>query len=97
MRENGKNVRLTQQAHILCSEKAEDCNTSMKAVASEAIFLLVRGEDRDKEQQASMEIYKKRIEILSKRAQDNMRLALGTFVLGAITGGVLMFFIGAAL
>ena len=90
-------VRLTTQAHILCSEKAEDYNTSMKAVASEAIFLLVRGEDRDKEQQAAIEIMEKRGAILLKRIQDNRYAAFGTFVLGAIAGGVLMFFIGVML
>ena len=51
----GTTVRLTKQAHILCSEKAEDFKTSMKAVASEAIFLLVRGKDRDEEQRAHIE------------------------------------------
>lgn len=93
----GKNVRLTDQAHILCSEKAEDCKTSMKAVASEAIFLLVKGEDRDKEQQASIEIYKKRVAVLSKRIQDNRYAAFGTFVLGAVASGCAMFFVGVML
>ena len=87
-------VRLTTQAHILCSEKAGEYNTSMKAVASEAIFLLVRGDDRDKEQQASIEIYEKRVAILSKRIQDNRYATFGTFVLGAIAGGGLMLMMG---
>lgn len=90
-------VRLTTQAHILCSEKAVEYKTSMKAVASEAIFLLVRGEDRDKEQQACIEIYEKRVAILSKRIQDNRYAAFGTFVLGSVVGGVLMFMIGVML
>lgn len=93
-RAKGKNVRLTDQAHILCSEKAEDYKTSMKAVASEAIFLLVRGENRDKEQQESIEIYEKRVAILSKRIQDNRHAAFGTFILGSIIGGYLGYFMG---
>jgi len=45
----GTTVRLTEQAHMLLLEKAEDYNTTMKAVASEAIFLFARGEDKDDE------------------------------------------------
>lgn len=58
----GTTVRLTDQAHILLSEKAEDYNSkghkiSMKDIASEAIFMLVQGEDRDKE----IEAYRKKL------------------------------------
>ena len=88
---NKGRVRLTKQAHILCSEKAEEYKTSMKAVASEAIFLLVRGDNRDKEQQTSIEVYEKRMAILSKRVQDNTYFASGTFILGVLTGGALFF------
>lgn len=90
----GKNVRLTNQAHILCSEKAEDFKTSMKAVASEAIFLLVRGEDRDKEQQESIEIYKKRVAVLSKRIQEYAAFCI---ILGSAAGFCLGIIIGVML
>lgn len=90
----GNNVRLTDQAHILCAEKAGYSHTSMKAVASEAIVLLVRGDNRNKEQQKDIEIYKRRVAVLAKRIQDNRHAAFGTFVLGAIIGGALMFFMG---
>lgn len=92
-----KHVRLTSQAHLLLSGKAEDYKTSMKAVASEAIFLMVQGEDRDKEQQNAIEIYEKRTAILAKRIQDNRHAAFGTFVLGAAVAGCLGIIIGGML
>ena len=57
----GTTVRLTEQAHLLLSEKVDDYNAknpkkiSMKYIASEAIFLFVRGEDRDIKQRAYIE------------------------------------------
>ena len=91
------NVRLTPQAHLILSGKAEDYKTSMKAVASEAIFLMVQGEDRDKEQRNAIEIYEKRVAILAKRIQDNGYAAFGAFVLGTVVGGIVTFCLGAVL
>ena len=56
----GTTVRLTDQAHILLTEKVEDYTSrghkiSMKDIASEAIFMLARGEDRVTVQTASIE------------------------------------------
>jgi ElaB/YqjD/DUF883 family membrane-anchored ribosome-binding protein len=56
----GPTVRLTDQAHILLSEKAEDFSSkghkiTKKDIASEAIFMFVQGEDRDKEIEAYRE------------------------------------------
>jgi len=83
-------VRLTTQAHILCAEKAEDYKTSMKAVASEAIFLLNRADDRAKE----FVRLKLEVERLERKTIDNKWHAFGAFFLGAISAGCLMFFIG---
>jgi len=44
----GTTVRLTEQARMLLVEKAEDYNTSMKAVASEAIFLFAQDGDNER-------------------------------------------------
>ena len=88
------NVRLTEQAHLLLSEKAEEYKTSMKAVASEAIFLLVQGEDRDKEQRNAIEIYEKRVAVLAKRIQDNRDIAIIALGLSTLIGGCLGVIIG---
>lgn len=64
------NVRLTKEAHALLAEMADDCETTMKEIASEAITRAVH------------------------KNHDDSRFALGAFVLGAIVGGVLMFFVG---
>ena len=88
----GNNVRITEQAHMVLSTKAENLNVSMKEMASEAIFMLVRNEDREKEQREHIEIFEKRVAILSKRIRDNKRFALGTFILGAIASGCVVYF-----
>lgn len=93
MSRTGNNVRLTEQAHIVLSEKAENLNVSMKEIASEAIFVLAKKEDREKEQREHIEIFEKRVAILSKRIRDNKFFALGTFLLGAVIGGALTFVI----
>ena len=97
MKTKGNTVRLTQQAHILCSEKAEEGNTSLKAVASEAIFLMVQGEDRDREHQDAIEIYKERIRIQSKQLAQDRWFALGAFVLGVVVGICLRLVVGVML
>jgi len=87
---SGNTVRLTPQAHILCSEKAEECNTSLKAVASEAIFLLAQGEDRDREHQDAIEIYKEHIAIIKRYACKLFVLGTGVgFGIGIVAGVVL--------
>ena len=94
MSRRGNNVRLTEVAHTVLSKMAEDFNVSMKEMASEAIFMLVRNEDREKEQREHIEIFEKRVAILSKRIRDNRFSALGTFILGALTSGCVMFAMG---
>ena len=66
----GNNVRLTEEAHGLLAEMADDCDSSMKDVASEAVIRM------------------------TQRKRDNRRYAFGTFALGAISCGALMFFVG---
>ena len=83
----GHNVRLTPEAHQLLAEKAVDYNVPMKEIASEAIFLLVKSDSKDKECLANL----KRLE---KKNQDNKRYAFGTFILGAVVSGCVMFFVG---
>lgn len=61
------NIRLTDKAHRLLTEKAENSGFSMKEIASEAVMLMFR------------------------QKRDNKRFAFGTFVLGALTGGCLVF------
>ena len=92
MSRSGNNVRLTEQAHIVLSTKAENLNVSMKEIASEAIFVLAKKEDREKEQREHIEIFEKRVAILSKRIQDNRFSALGTFILGALASGCAVYF-----
>ena len=41
MEKNSSNVRLTEEAHGLLAEMANDCETTMKEVASEAIMRAV--------------------------------------------------------
>jgi len=86
-------VRLTTQAHILCAEKAEDYKTSMKAVASEAIFLLNQADDHAKE----FVRLKLEVERLERKIIDNKWHAFGAFALGAIVGGCLGIAIGVVL
>jgi hypothetical protein len=79
----GNNVRLTPEAHQLLAEKAEDYNVSMKDVASEAIVLLTKREE-----------WRAHVERLEQKSKDNKLFALGTFVLGALASGCVMFFVG---
>lgn len=72
MSRSGNNVRLTEQAHALLSEKAEDYNATQKDIASEAIMMMFNLRDNEK--------------------QDNRRYAFGTFALGALAGGCVMYF-----
>ena len=65
------NVKLTEEAYYLLAEMAEDCDTTMRELASEAVMRM------------------------ANRMRDEKRYAFGTFALGAIAGGVLMFFVGA--
>ncbi len=88
----GNNVRLTEQAHTTLSKMAEKLNVSMKEIASEAIFVLAQKEGREKEQRESIEIYEKRVAILSRRIRGNRHAAFGAFVLGAITSGCAVYF-----
>lgn len=86
----GSNVRLTDQAHGLLAEKAEYYNVSMKDFASEAVQALAKGKDRNKELRVLLDTANQRI-------QDDKWRAIGTFILGAIAAGCLMFAVGVAL
>ena len=92
--QNRNNVRITDEAHGLLAEKAEHLGATMKEVASEAIFLLARGDERAKEFRAQADRLKERIKDLQKTVRANRRYAIGTFALGAIVAGCLVFFVG---
>ena len=92
----GSNVRLTEEAHILLAEKAGYFGTSMKEVASEAIFLLARGDEKAKEFRAQADRLKERIKDLQKTVRDSNRHADGMFILGAFVSGCLMFAVGVS-
>ena len=92
----GSNVRLTDEAHTLLAEKAEDFGATMKEVASEAIFLLARGDERDKEFRAYEDRLNEMIKSLQKTVHNSRRVA-GIFALGAIAAGCLMFAAGVTL
>ena len=91
----GTTVRLTSQAHLLLSDKADNYSSeghkiSMKDIASEAIFLFFQSEDRDKE----LEAYRKQLNELSIKLQKSLPFylfisaAIGT-IAGMIIGRVL--------
>ena len=81
----GNNVRLTEQAHQLLAEKAEDYNVSMKDVASEAIVLLTKRDNMEKECSALLEK-------AERKEKDNLRRSFGTFILGALASGCVVYF-----
>ena len=84
----GTTVRLTPQAHLLLSDKADNYsseghNISMKDIASEAIFMYVQSEDRDKE----VEAYRKELNELSIKLQRRLPFYLFISVaVGTIAG-----------
>ena len=77
-------VRLTDEAYALLTEKAEDYNVSQKEIASEAVLMLVKGKDINKE-------YRILLDRANKKILNNKHSAFGTFVFGVLAGGVLMF------
>ena len=94
MKRKGNTVRLTDHAYILLTEKAEDYSSeghkiSMKDIASEAIFMLVQGEDRDNEQRA-------RIEQLKFKALKFKQLVVFYVLLAGVGIGLLGFIVGLA-
>ena len=91
MRKKGKAVRLTDVAHWRLAEMAEDYNVSQKEIASEAIILLTKRETTDKELRAA----RADVIMLEERIRDYKLFALGTFILGALASGCVMFFVGA--
>ena len=70
MKTKENKVRLTQEAHWLLAEMAEDCDTTMRELASEAITRM------------------------AMRKRDERQYKFGAFILGAVTGGALMLFVG---
>ena len=90
--QNRNNVRITDKAHELLAERAEYLGATMKEVASEAIFLLVRGDERAKEFRAQADRLKERLKGLQKKVY---LFAFGMFLLGMIVAGCLMFAVGA--
>ena len=95
--QNRNNVRITDEAHALLSEKAEDYNVSMKDFASEAVLLLAKGKEIKKECCMLLDRANDRIIVLDARILNNSRYAIGAFALGAVVAGCLMFFVGAVL
>ena len=83
----GNNVRITDEAHALLAEKAEDYNANMKEIASEAILMLIKGKDRNKELHVLLAVANNTI-------QDIKHATFGSFVLGAVVAGCLGFFVG---
>lgn len=94
MKRKGTTVRLTDHAHTLLTEKAEDYSSeghkiSMKDIASEAIFMSVQGEHRDNEQRAH-------IELLKFKAREFKQLAVFYVLLAGVSFGLLGFIVGLA-
>lgn len=80
-------VRITDEAHALLVKKSDDYGVTQKEIASEAILMLVKSEGKDKEMQAM----RREIIRLEDKIRDNDFFAYGTFILGAVAGGVLVF------
>ena len=91
----GTTVRLTEQAHLLLLGKVDDYRgkghtISMKDIASEAIFLLIRQDDIYKEHHAHI----KRLNEASIKLQERFRIhlfistAVGT-IAGIVIGVIL--------
>ena len=77
-------VKLTDEAYALLAEKAEDYNVSQKEIASEAVLMLAKGKDTNKE-------YRILLDRTNKKNPNNKHSAFGTFVFGVLAGGTLMF------
>ena len=92
MKRKSHNVKLTDQAHLLLSEKVDDYRLdghkiSMKDIASEAIFMLAQSEDRDNEHLAH-------IEQLKFKALKFKQLAVFYVLLAGVGLGLLGFIVG---
>lgn len=83
----GKAVRLTDQAHAILAAKSDEFGISQKEIASEAILMLHKKEERQRRLLAD-------VAQLEKKVQDYKRFAGGLFILGAVAGGCVMFFVG---
>ena len=89
--QNRNNVRITDEAHGLLTEKAEHLGATMKEVASEAIVLLATRGDKVKECYTLLDRANSRITVLDARILNNSQHV----VLGAFVSGCLMFALGA--
>jgi len=89
----GKAVRITDDAHELLTEKAEDYNITQKEIASEAILTLFRNKRKIKACNERLEEYSGRIIRLRREIRDTNRYALGTFLIGAAVSGCVIFFV----
>ncbi len=78
----GHNVRLTTQAHRLCAEEAKEAKTSMKAIASEAIFLLAHGNREEADE--DMFVLRRTIYQLEQEIENKKWHSFRMFALGAI-------------
>lgn len=96
----GNNVRLTESAHVLLTEKADALGVSMKEIASEAIPLMF---SKEKAQEDCKEVIEDALRAahadvfrLENKIRENKLFAFGTFILGALTGGCLVcvYFLG---
>ena len=106
--QNRNNVRITDKAHELLTEKAEYLGATMKEVASEAIFFMFSKERAQKDCMGLIEEgkreciaqrdgLKERIKDLQKTVRDSRRHADGMFILGVVVAGCLMFAVGVML
>jgi ElaB/YqjD/DUF883 family membrane-anchored ribosome-binding protein len=85
-----KTVRLISEAHSLLAEKAEDLNTSMAEIASEAIFMFVGQEDRDREQRDYIERINKASIKLQKRIPVYLFISAAIGTIAGIVMGVML-------
>lgn len=83
----GKAVRLTDQAHAILAEWSDEHNITQKEIASEAILMLHKKEERQRRLLAD-------IALLEKEIKNIKYFASGLFILGAVVSGVLIFFVG---
>ena len=95
--QNRNNVRITDEAHGLLTEKAEYIGATMKEVASQAIILLAKREDWAKKFRAEEDRLKERIKNLQKTVRDSRRFAFSCLFSGAIVAGCLGFVLGVTL
>lgn len=87
-------VRITDEAHALLVKKSDNYGVTQKEIASEAILMLVKKEAiteqlKNLKQKHLFDVVE--LKVLEKKNRDNKFFALGTFLLGTVIGGALIF------